>query len=299
MFKSEELVEKHRNKSKVYCAEKLIFGGVEDYDVYNISAPFELNHQLILAGRVEARDSEHSQIRFFYHKSGNQWQLIDEAQSFNLQDPFFTRIDEKIILGGVEVTFDGEKVLYWRTIFYELNDLKNAKLIFSGPMGMKDIRLRELANGKILVLTRPQGVRGGLGKIGVVVIDDLSKLSIDLLEKAPLLKNQYVDEEWGGANEIHLVGNRVAVLGHIGSRDYLGNIHYRAMTFELDENFTEILNPKIIAERKDFVAGPSKRPDLMDVVFSGGLIFKEDKVVLYAGTGDAEAQKLVIDDPFR
>ena len=56
---------------------------------------------------------------------------------------------------------------------------------------------------------------------------------------------------------------------------------------------------KIIAERIVFKDGPCKKPDLEDVVFSGGLIRKANgKAVLYVGTGDTEAQKIEINDPF-
>ncbi|EHL2570675.1 DUF1861 family protein, partial [Listeria monocytogenes] len=43
-----------------------------------------------------------------------------------------------------------------------------------------------------------------------------------------------------------------------------------------------------------------KRPDLADVVFSGGLIRNPDgTATLYAGIGDSDAQKLAIPDPFK
>jgi len=48
-----------------------------------------------------------------------------------------------------------------------------------------------------------------------------------------------------------------------------------------------------------FLPGESKRPDLMDVVFSGGLVRDgQGKARLYAGISDAEAQVMTIDDPF-
>ena len=42
-----------------------------------------------------------------------------------------------------------------------------------------------------------------------------------------------------------------------------------------------------------------KRPDLEDVVFSGGLHIYEDHIVLYAGISDAGAQKIKLENPFR
>ena len=41
----------------------------------------------------------------------------------------------------------------------------------TGPPKMKDIRFLQLLDGRILVLTRPQGERGGRGRIGFCVVD--------------------------------------------------------------------------------------------------------------------------------
>jgi hypothetical protein len=62
------------------------------------------------------------------------------------------------------------------------------------------------------------------------------------------------------------------------------------------EKYSEM---KMIASRDLFSPGVAKRPDLEDVVFSGGLKREGNgKAVLYAGIGDAEAHWLEIDDPF-
>ena len=56
---------------------------------------------------------------------------------------------------------------------------------------------------------------------------------------------------------------------------------------------------QIIATRADFPPGASKRPDLEDVIFSGGLVRLPDgKAWFYAGLSDAEAGRILIDDPF-
>ena len=72
---------------------------------------------------------------------------------------------------------------------------------------MKDLRLAELNDGSIGVLTRPQGEKGGRGKIGFARISSLEELTLDVVEEAPLLEGQFVDEEWGGANEPHILAN--------------------------------------------------------------------------------------------
>jgi hypothetical protein len=298
MLKANDLIVKYRKEKSKAQAEKLTFIGVEGYDVYNISAPFILKQQLVLAGRIEQRDSEHSRVGLFSLNEKQEWKLLDDAISLELQDPFVTIINQQVILGGVEVDFEDGKILRWRTVFYNLKNRSIADLVFAGPWGMKDLRLKQLNDGRILILTRPQGDKAGLGKIGCTVINNMSALSTEVIEAAPLLKNQFIDEEWGGANEIHVVGGKICVLGHIGSKDKEKNLHYRALAFEINEELTKIYNPRIIAERADFLEGATKRSDLVDVVFSGGLILGGSQAILYAGTSDAEAQKLVIPNPF-
>lgn len=51
-------------------AEKIRFEGTNGRDVYNISAPFEDDGEMVIAGRVEARDSEQSDIYFFVERDG-------------------------------------------------------------------------------------------------------------------------------------------------------------------------------------------------------------------------------------
>ncbi|MCK9911679.1 DUF1861 family protein, partial [Microbacteriaceae bacterium K1510] len=75
--------------------------------------------------------------------------------------------------------------------------------------------------------------------------------------------------------------------------------HYYPMAFEFDPASEAWSGLRLIGERRDFLPGPAKRPDLEDVVFSGGLIRVGDgRAVLYAGISDADAQTLDIPDPF-
>lgn len=299
----EKLVEAYRHKAKVNKpgeAVKLIFEGVGERDVYNISAPFEDEGELVIAGRVERRDSEESEIWFFVRR-GEHWVPREGAPVLGLQDPFFTRIGGELIFGGVQ-TFphpELEGALSWRTVFYKGPCLHQLELFFQGPDQMKDLRLVELSDGTIGVFTRPQGEKGGRGKIGFAKVDRLEDLSLEVVQEAPLLE-QFLDEEWGGSNEIHLLANgKLGVLGHIARFDEQGDRHYYPMAFGFDPATGQYTDMEIIAERADFLPGPAKRPDLADVVFSGGLVRQGDgKATLYAGISDAEAQSLVIDDPF-
>jgi hypothetical protein len=282
-------------------AEKIRFAGTDGLDVYNISAPFEDEGELVIAGRVEARDSEDSRIIFFVERDGI-WLPKEGAPVFALQDPFHTRIQGELIFGGVE-TFphpELEGMLGWRTVLYRGANLAGLKPFFTGPDFMKDLRLVEMKDGTIGVFTRPQGAKGGRGKIGYVNVPRLEDLTVDIVEQAPLLEGQFLDEEWGGSNEIHLLKNGLlGVLGHIARFDEAGNRHYFPMVFVFDPVRRTFSDMQIIAERANFLSGPSKRPDLDNVVFSGGLIRHGDGTAdLYAGTSDAEAQKIRIKDPF-
>jgi len=290
-----------KSKANIYDVEKINFINVGENDVYNISAPFMDNGKLIIAGRVEARDSEYSTV-YFFEKDGTNWIPVEEYPKLKLQDPFFIKINGELLVGGVEVFGhpEVEGTLMWRTIFYRGKDIISLERFFVGPDGMKDLRLVQLYDDRIGILTRPQGEKGGRGKIGFTIVNTLEELSINIIDEAPLIEDIFKEEEWGGANEARVLNETtLGILGHVACFDNKGHRHYYSMTFKLNINSLEIKHQKLIAIRNDFKQGEAKRPDLEDVVFSGGLVIDEDKAVLYAGIGDAQAQYIVIDNPFR
>ncbi|XZF74828.1 MTP-1 family protein [Bacillus sp. AL-1R] len=297
----EELILEFTAKMQPTNPEKIVFTGVGNNDVYNISAPFEDEGELVIAGRVESRDSEHSVVYFFVKKNG-EWVRREESPILELQDPFFTRIAGELVVGGVQIFPHPEKdgELGWRTVFYKGDSIAKLEEFAKGPDGMKDLRLVELKDKTIGVLTRPQGEKGGRGKIGWSTIPSLSELTIDVINNAPLLENQFIEEQWGGANEAHLLSNgKIGVLGHIASFDEEGNRHYYPMIFGFDPQTGAFSKMELIATRSQFLPGPSKRPDLIDVVFSGGLVRHSNGTAeLYAGISDADAQKITMVDPF-
>ncbi|CAN7762201.1 DUF1861 family protein [Paenibacillus sp. LjRoot153] len=287
---------------RAYIAEKLIFTGVGDKDVYNISAPFIDGGEMVIAGRVEARDSEHSEVMFFVNYDGT-WIPRAGAVKFDLQDPFITFISGELVFGGVEVVFDTEnpkQVKTWRTLFFKGAGIQDLTYFACGPDHMKDIRLIAYANGRIGVFTRPFCVEGARAVIGYTEIEKLEDLNKAVIDEAPVFTDQFKRDEWGGVNEAHMLKNGlVGVLGHISYMEDGEIRHYHAMTFAFDPTTSERSPIKIIATRDQFPLGPAKRNDLVDVIFSGGLHRLEDgKAMLYAGVSDAEAHRLLIDDPF-
>lgn len=295
------LQEYQDKKSTILNPVKLSFSGVGDKDVYNISAPFRIDGVTVIAGRVESRDSEHSEIHFFVEQNGT-WIPKEGAPVFTLQDPFFTFIHGELVLGGVEIFPHPamDNALMWRTVFRKGKSLNGLSPFFTGPDAMKDLRLVELASGEIGVFTRPQGEKGGRGKIGFTKASSLAGVTVELVNDAPLLADQFIDAEWGGANEPHILNNGlVGVLGHVASFDEAGDRHYYPMVFALDPQTGEFSDMELIAVRAEFQPGETKRPDLADVVFSGGLVRHSDGTAdLYAGISDAEAHRITIRDPF-
>jgi hypothetical protein len=290
------------DSGSIPLGEVIRFEGVDGKDVYNITAPFIDRDERIIAGRVEDRYSEFSQIVFF-RQAGEVWVPQPDHPTYALQDPFFTEIKGELVIGGVRVIVDPlypENIVSWVTEYYRGKDIASLRFFLMGPYSMKDLRLIELASGEIGVLTRPQGYIGGRGKIGFFKVGSYEEITRRKIAEAPLFPDQFIDEEWGGANEAHLLTNGlVGVLGHIASFDEDGLRHYQAMTFAFHPDTMEKMQMKMIAKRSNFPKGPAKRPDLIDVIFSGGLVRKVGGLAeLYVGASDTEAYRIEIEDPF-
>lgn len=295
-----DLLKNYRDLNYEKFAKKLNFKGASIKDIYNITAPFIDNGIETIAGRVEDRNSEISEVMFF-QKCNDNWCHVIDSPVLYLQDPFFTKIKDELIIGGVQISPDNSNgnIYSWRTIFYKGKDILNLRMFFIGPDNMKDLRIIELSSGEIGIFSRPQGIKGGRGKIGFTKVNTLDHLSIEIINNATILKNLFDESEWGGVNAIYpLFGDYVGVLGHIACFDKEENRHYYSMAFVFNTKTFKYLDAKILAERCDFLQGESKRPDLYDVIFSGGMVFNDKKAYLYAGVSDAESQLIEINNPF-
>lgn len=280
--------------------EKLQFEGVENKDVYNITAPFELGGKTYIAGRVESPENTADTRSVFFIKKDGVWWADDTFPSFPLEDPFITKINGEMVFGGVEtyplVDAPSTGWIGYRTLFYKGKALEDLKQFSVGPDMMKDIRLVELADHSIGVFTRPQGSVGGKGTIGFVRLNSLDELTPENILKAQLFLGQFSENEWGGVNNAYLLHDgTIGVIGHVGSQDTDGKKHYRAMSFIFNPNTFHISPIKIIAERKDFPKGKSKVPELEDIVFPGGY----ENGGLYVGLSDSEAGYLHLSNPFK
>ena len=214
-----EMLEEHRKERGAAAAVRPVFQGVEGYDVYNPTAPFSYQGKTMICARVEKRDSEVSQAVFFEEREKDVYHAAEGWDRYDLQDPCITRVLGRYVLGGTEVFPHPEQPgrLCWRTVFYYGTDPAHMERLAEGPEGMKDVRLVELADGRVGIFTRPQGEKGGRGKIGFTIAEDFGGVTAAAMEDAPLL-DLFGQEEWGGVNEVHLLPDgRLGVLGHIAS----------------------------------------------------------------------------------
>ncbi len=296
----DRLLEMHRAQKCGINSKRIIYVGVEGNDVYNPTAPFSYGGETLMIARVERRDSEYSKAVFFKKVAEDKYEVDERFPEYELQDPYINKVGEYYVFGGTEIFPhpDNADALWWRAKFYYGTNLEDLKELTVGPNGMKDIRLIGLPNGKVAIFSRPQGEKGGRGKIGFTMIDSLDELSPGVIEDAALLE-QFDDLEWGGSNELTLLEDgRIGVLGHIAKYSEGTVRHYYPMVFVVNPETREYTDMKIIAERREFLDGPSKREDLRDVLFSAGIVLDGAKAVLYTGVSDVEVQYIEIDNPF-
>ncbi len=291
------------NQKSITKIRELCFSGIGDRDVYNITSPFYVRGQLHILGRVQERSQEGgSMVVFFRHTKKSVCEIVNNTLPiYDLEDPFVICLKELIIIGGVEVSHRQiKKGLSYRTVFYRGKDLLSLERFAHGPWGMKDIRFIQLPNKKFGVFTRPQGRKGGRGKIGFTLLRSLDDFKPGILSRAHLFDGQFAKGEWGGVNEVHLLKNGLlGVLGHV-ARYTAGNVReYYPISFCFDYHKKKLFGMKILVGREDLPRSEAKRFDLYSVVYPGGIIrIKHNKAKLYIGVGDAAAYEITIHDPF-
>ena len=301
-----QLKEFEKRYRPAQCGEVLQFYGVDGFDVYNPSIPFQIDGKTVIAGRVENRSNEISKTMFF-ERDAKGWRLLENAPVLDLQDPFVSWIDGETWIGGVSVIWDGPRCVEYSTHYYKGTSLSNLQFAFSGPKMMKDVRLLQLPDGKIAVFSRPQGEPmqqkyGCVAKIGMTIADSAADLCAELIENAPLLEGQFIPEEWGGCNQLYNLKNGlIGVIGHKAWGEQVEDvfvIHYYSMSFAVDPQTRACTQTKIIATRDCYPQGPKKNARTADVTFTSGILRREDgTAVLYAGLNDCQAGRLVIEDP--
>jgi len=297
-------------EKQIFESAKLTFHGVDGYDVYNASIPFTWDGKEYMYGRVERRSEWiRSWVRCFEKSGKDDWTLVPDSMVYQLKDPYVSLIGDTFVFGGSHMKFKGGGLDTYYGYFYRGSDIEDLYYFTTGPDWMKDIRIVELADGRIGVFSRPRNedIRkkyGSESMIGFTIIETLDELTASVIENAAYIPGVFAKDEWGGCNQAYLLDS--GLIGIIGHKCYPGPMVdgvaaqiYMCISFVLDPEKQELMDLKIIGTRPCFPEGPTKKPHLTDVSFPSGVVARPDgKVDLYSGLNDCEVGRITIGNPF-
>ncbi|MBU1987516.1 DUF1861 family protein [Patescibacteria group bacterium] len=310
-------------EERIRSFKALNFQGVEGKTVYNTTTPFVMDETEYIVGRVESPELETDSQAVFFTEKNEIWTPDKNIQPFDLQDPFFKKINGELIFGGIKTfpkpTKDYPEALGYKTVFYRdhKKGLKELEQFVEGPDGMKGIRLTALRNGKIGMFTRSQDwEQGNKGKMGFAMLNSLEDLNTENISKAELINMQFNSEEWGGVNQIHVLSNnKLGIIGHIASSEAKTDENgyttetkdYYAVAFCYDPETQETTPFEIIAQRKDLpdelpakiLKSEKKTTVLENIIYPSGLMRNKDGTAdLYISVGDSSEGIIEMPDPF-
>ncbi|MEA4888559.1 MAG: DUF1861 family protein [Clostridiaceae bacterium] len=295
---------------KIYDQAVLTFHGVPGFDVYNPSIPFIWTGGTYLYARIEKRSEwARSWVRLFRQTGPDDWTVVPDSMIYQLEDPYISKIDDQLVMGGTHVRYSRGKIDTYYGYFYRGEKLDDMTYFTTGPDHMKDIRLVKMASGHIGVFSRPRHESSGPGAraadIGFTVIEDLDQLDAHIIEKAKPIDGLLQPEEWGSCNQCYLLDSHlIGVAGHKACRvvdEQTGktNMLYTNIAFIFDPDHHQLETVKLIGTRSCYPAGPAKMPELADCAFTAGLVPRTDgRVDLYSGIGDTQVGRITIDNPF-
>lgn len=287
----------------------LKFHGVDGWDVYNCSIPFASDGKRYIFGRVEKREEwMASVVRLFEECGKDEWRLVGDSMIYCLEDPYIARYRGEWILGGTHVRLDAGNLDTYYGYFYRGSALDNLRYFTTGPDYMKDIRLVELADGRLGVFSRPRGPEvlkeyGSESVIGFTILDSLDQLGPKAIAQAPVVKGLFGERQWGGCNQAYLLDSgKIGVIGHAS---YGSSVNgnpvdvYLNMSFVMDPFTREIEDYKVIGTKACYPETPAKKPHLIDCAFTSGIVMRADgDADLYSGLGDCAEGRIQIPYPF-
>lgn len=296
--------EKERFEKEFAAAESVVlrFHGVDGFDVYNCSIPFAYAGKRYIYGRVERREEwMRSWVRLFVETGTDEWTLVPDSMIYQLEDPFISLWQDQLILGGTHVRIAQEKLDTYYDYFYRGRQLENLKYFATGPDFMKDIRLVQLADGRLGIFSRPRVANEA--SIGFAIVDDLDALTAEAVQHAVPLSGILGEGEWGGCNQAYLLeSGKIGVIGHQSYSEIRNGqevLVYLNTAFVMDPLSLSVLHHQIIGARSSYPAGPAKKPELVDCAFTSGIVMRPDGMAdLYSGIGDCQEGRVVIPYPF-
>lgn len=142
-----------------------------------------------------------SWVRLFTSTGQDDWTLVPNSMIYQLEDPFVSFVGSKIILGGTHVRYKQAEIDTYYGYFYHGTNINDLYYFTTGPDYMKDIRLVQLADGRIGVFSRPQNEEifrefGSKSQIGFSIINHLGELRADTIENAPYIPGLFAASEY-------------------------------------------------------------------------------------------------------
>lgn len=304
------LVAEHLRRTDRPSGAAEVVPGVGDRLAYN-PCVVRQGPRTLLAVRVESRDSYWRDAAswdpqvHFYERTGVGWRPAEDTPVFTAaEDPFAAWVrgrdgEPVLVFGVVSLDFqhDPPRVV---TRFYAAPDVQRLDPAspFAEVPDMKDIRLLQRPDG-LAVCGRPQGGTAGRGRVSLIMAEDHTDLSAELIAKAHVFHDQVAEDTKLGVNELYDLGDRIGVLGHVAVGEEGGPQEYAGACWTIDPAARTTTTPRVIAMRSDFPPAPPKRPDLTDVVFPGSMEVLDGGLVrIYCGLSDASIGSIVMPSPF-
>lgn len=323
----QEKREAFEQDKKIYGSRKLIFTGVEGYDVYNCSIPFLWQGETYIFGRVEKRTEwARSWVYLFRQVGEDRFERVPDSMIYTLEDPYIAWIRGEMCMGGTYVVrMRNEVKTYWAN-FYRGKDIKNLYYFTTGPDYMKDIRLVDMGERGIGVFSRPRDEAtrqkyGSASVVGFTTIPTLDALDDQVVENARVIEGMFGEGEWGGCNQCYMLDSGyIGIIGHKCYQYPWRERHpwdselpacakeqeddrtmnaYCNVAFVFDPVTHKLLEEKVIGTRTCYPDGPTKVFITLDSAFTSGIVPRADgKCDLYSGICDAEEGVITIDAPF-
>ncbi|KPA73108.1 hypothetical protein ABB37_10112 [Leptomonas pyrrhocoris] len=290
-------------KNKViYDSALLTFKGVDGFDVYNCSVPFQYKGKAHIFGRIERRERwAEPRVRLFIQTDKDEFTLVPDQLTYQLEDPFVARVAGQMLFGGTQVLKSAGDVTSCFCDFYR-GTPQELSYFTTGPDCMKYIRAVQLADGGIGLFSWHR--TDDLCLIGFTTVKTLHEITRDVIDAAQPIDHRPFLDACGGVNQAYLLSSgEVGCISHHGyvDRDDAGeqlNV-YCITSFVYNPATNDTLAFKVLGTKDCFPACPAKAPRVADCAFATGIVMRDDgKCDLYSGIGDTHEGRITIDYPF-
>ncbi|CAJ1018697.1 putative Protein (DUF1861) [Leishmania utingensis] len=287
---------------RVYERTLLTFKGVDGYDVYNCSVLFQYKGKHHLFGRIERREKwADSRVRLFVETGKDEFTLVLDQLTYQLEDPFMSKVHDRMFFGGTQVIKSGGDVTgYYSDFYFGMPELLT--YYTSGPDLMKSIRIVQLTDGTIGIFSHRTTENSYV--IGFTTVNSLNEITREVIAAAQPISHASFLDAWGGVNQAYLLSS-----GNVGCICHHGYLDNDANGAQLNVYCITsfVYNPKtndthafhVIGTRGCFPDCSSKAPHLADCAFASGIVMRDDgKCDLYSGVGDTHEGRITINYPF-